>query len=147
MAHHLDPRSIEQTDTRLGKHTRFVGTLRFKSSARISGTYEGEIEAEGFLYIEDGASVQADVKARNIVVGGKVTGNLEARGEIEMLPGCVVYGNVRAGRVRIADGVVFEGRCEMLRNSDGIDVFSLPLEQLRKQATPIISGEETVSGT
>lgn len=147
MAHHLDPRTIEYTDTRLGRNTRFVGKLRFKSSARISGAYEGEIEAEGFLYIEDGADVQADVKARNIVVGGKVNGNLEARGEIEMLPGCVVYGNVRAGRVRIADGVVFEGRCEMLRNSDGIDVFSLPLEQLRKQATPIITMEEAVPGT
>jgi len=147
MAHHLDPGSIEQTATRLGKNTRLVGVLRFTSSARISGTYEGEIEAEGFLYIEDGANVQANVRARNIVVGGKVTGNLEAIGEVEMLPGCVVYGNVRAARIRIADGVVFEGRCEMLRNSDGIDIFSLPLEQLRKQATPIIAVDDIASRT
>ncbi len=142
MAHHLDPRTIEQTETRLGRTTRFVGTLRFSTSARVSGTYEGEIEAKGFLYIEDGANVKANVRARNIVVGGKVNGNLEATGEVEMLPGCVVYGNVRAARVRIADGVVFEGRCEMLRNSENIDVFSLPLEQLRKQATPVIASEE-----
>lgn len=138
MAHHIDPRQIEQTDTRLGADTRFSGRLRFRGSVTISGEYEGEISAEGFLYIKDGAHVRADVAAERIIVGGTVHGNIEARDEVEMLPGCVVYGNVRAGRIRIADGVVFEGRCEMLRNAESLDVFSAPLDQLRKQAIPMI---------
>ncbi len=138
MAYHIDPRSIEQTDSRLGSGTRFSGTLRFKGSVTVSGEYEGEIEAEGFLYIQDGARVNANVRARRIIVGGTVHGNIEAPEEVEMLPGCVVHGNVRAGRVRIADGVVFEGRCEMLRNGESLDVFSAPLDQLRRQANPAI---------
>jgi cytoskeletal protein CcmA (bactofilin family) len=81
------------------------------------------------------------VHAREVIVGGTVHGNIEASEEVEMLPGCAVYGNVRAGRIRIADGVVFEGRCEMLRNSESLDVFSAPLEQLRRRAIPSIEPE------
>jgi cytoskeletal protein CcmA (bactofilin family) len=138
MAYHIDPRSIEQTDSRLGSGTKLSGTLHFDGSVTISGEYEGEIDAKGFLYIREGAVVRASVKAVRIIVGGTVHGNIEATEEVEMLPGCVVYGNVRAGRVRIADGVVFDGRCEMVRNSDSLDVFSAPLEELRRQAGPVI---------
>jgi cytoskeletal protein CcmA (bactofilin family) len=142
MAYHIDPRSIEQTDSRLGTGTRFSGTLRFKGSVTVRGEYEGQIDAQGFLYIQDGAHVRADVSAERIIIGGTVHGNIEARDEVEMLPGCVVYGNVRAGRVRIADGVVFEGRCEMLRNSESLDVFSAPLDELRRQAIPMIDSRD-----
>ena len=142
MAYHIDPRSIDQTDSRLGTGTRFSGTLRFKGSVTVRGEYEGQIDAQGFLYIEDGAHVRADVSAQRIIIGGTVHGNIEAQDEVEMLPGCVVYGNVRAGRVRIADGVVFEGRCEMLRNSESLDVFSAPLDELRRQAIPMIDSRD-----
>jgi cytoskeletal protein CcmA (bactofilin family) len=138
MAYHIDPRSIEATDSRLGTGTRFVGKLRFQGSVTISGQYEGEIDASGFLYIRDGARVRADVSASRVIIGGTVHGNVQATDEVEMLPGCVVYGNIRAGRIRIADGVVFEGRCEMLRNSESLDIFSAPLDQLRRQAIPMI---------
>jgi cytoskeletal protein CcmA (bactofilin family) len=51
-----------------------------------------------------------------------------------MLPSGKIYGNVRTAKLRIADGVVFEGKCEMLRNSEAIDVFSAPVEQLKESA-------------
>lgn len=143
MAAHLDPKTIASIDSRLGKTTRFIGRLRFRGSVRISGYYEGKIEAGGFLYVEQGAEVQADVHASTVVIGGTVRGNVEAVDEVEMLGGCVVHGNVRAGRIRIADGVVFEGRCEMLKNAESIDVFSAPLEQLRAQAAPIVGPQST----
>lgn len=140
MATHIDVRSIEQTASRLGSNTRFKGTMRFTRSVTIEGEYEGQIHAEGFLYIAAGATVRAEVRAERVLVGGTLHGNLEATREVEMLPGCVVYGNVRAQRIRIADGVIFEGRCEMMRNSDSLDIFSAPLEQLRRQALPVMDG-------
>jgi cytoskeletal protein CcmA (bactofilin family) len=145
MAAHLNPESIEQTASRLGRHTRFNGTLRFTQSVTIYGEYQGRIEAEGLLYIAAGATVRADARAEQVIVGGVLHGNLEAPGEVELLAGCVMYGNIRAGKIRIADGVVFEGRCEMVRNSESLDVFSAPLEQLRRQAIPIIESPEASS--
>lgn len=103
--------------TTLGKETSFSGTLRFKDSLRIRGRFEGEIEAEGRLIIDPEAVVNARrVKASSIVVGGVVRGDIEALERLEMLPSAKVYGNVRTARLRIADGVVFEGSCEMIRD-------------------------------
>lgn len=133
-----DLNAIPDCHSRLGPETVFKGKLRFKESVRIGGHYEGEIEAAGFLYVEEGATVKADIQADRIIIGGTVHGNVVARKEIEMLPSCKLYGNVRAGRIRIADGVVFEGKCEMIRNSSSVDIFAAPLEKLREEVRPVL---------
>ena len=138
MAQHTDLSAIPECHSRLGPETVFKGKLRFKESVRVGGQYEGEIEAAGFLYVEESATVKADIQADHIIIGGTVRGNVVARREIEMLPTCKLYGNVRAGKIRIADGVVFEGKCEMIRNSSTMDIFAAPLEKLREEARPAV---------
>ena len=120
--------------TRLGTDTNLKGTLRFTESVEISGTLEGKIIADGFLYIKEGASITADIRARDIIVGGMVHGNIEATEKLEILATGKIYGNVRTARFRVADGVVFEGKCEMLRDSDTIDVFGAPVDRVKESA-------------
>ncbi|HRY53670.1 MAG TPA: polymer-forming cytoskeletal protein [Spirochaetia bacterium] len=111
--------------TTLGKETSFAGTLRFKDSLRIKGTFEGEIDAMGRLYIDADAVVSARrIRATNVVVGGTVRGDIEAADRLEMLPSAKVYGNVRTAKLRIADGVVFEGTCEMIRDPGAFNPFA-----------------------
>lgn len=128
----LDLKAIPQTTTRLGRETSLKGRLKFTESVTISGKFEGHIDAEGFLYVEEGADVRADIKAGTIIIGGVIRGNVEATTRLEMLPSGKIYGNVRTAKLRIADGVVFEGKCEMIRNSDRVDIFSAPASQLKK---------------
>jgi cytoskeletal protein CcmA (bactofilin family) len=111
--------------TTLGRETSFSGKLRFKDSLRIQGRFDGEIDAEGRLVIDSEAVVNARrVKAASVIIGGVVHGDIEASDRLEMLPSAKVYGNVRTARLRIADGVVFEGRCEMIRDSASFNPFS-----------------------
>lgn len=111
--------------TTLGKETTFAGTLRFKDSLRIKGVFEGEIDAMGRLYIDADAVVSARrIRATNVVVGGMVRGDIEAADRLEMLPSAKVYGNVRTAKLRIADGVVFEGTCEMIRDPGTFNPFA-----------------------
>ncbi|MCX7025587.1 MAG: polymer-forming cytoskeletal protein [Spirochaetes bacterium] len=110
--------------TTLGPETSFNGKLKFSESLKIRGTFEGEIEAKGVLYIDEPAKVTARiVRASSIIVSGQVKGDLEAVDKIEMLPTARVYGNVRTTKLRIADGVVFEGRCDMIRSPDAFNPF------------------------
>jgi cytoskeletal protein CcmA (bactofilin family) len=132
MARNTDTREIEKTSTKLGKKTSFRGVMRFTDSVMISGNFEGEIHSTGFLYIDYGAVVHADIKVRTVIIGGVVHGNIEAADTVEMLPSGQVYGNIRASKLKIADGVVFEGKCEMIRNADAIDIFSAPVTELKK---------------
>ncbi|MFW5776913.1 MAG: bactofilin family protein [Spirochaetota bacterium] len=118
--------------TRLGADTVLKGTLRFRESVEISGKLEGKIIAEGYLFVRDGAEIRADIRAQNIVVAGTVHGNIEALHRLEILETGRIYGNVRTAQFRVADGVIFEGKCEMIRDADQVDVFSAPIDQIRE---------------
>lgn len=118
--------------TRLGSDTVLKGTLRFNESVEISGKLEGKIIAEGFLFVRDGAEIRADIRAQDIIVAGTVHGNIEATHRLEILETGRIYGNVRTAQFRVADGVVFEGKCEMIRDAEKIDVFSAPIDQIRE---------------
>ncbi|MBN2443759.1 MAG: polymer-forming cytoskeletal protein, partial [Spirochaetales bacterium] len=117
--------------------TNFNGIMRFRDSLKIDGSFQGEIISKGFLYIESGATVKANIKVGSIVIGGIVRGNIEASERLEMLSTGQVFGNIKTAKLKIADGVVFEGKCEMIRNPDKIDIFSNTVEGL-KQATQVI---------
>ena len=137
MAKNNELKSIEKTTTTLGRETSFNGVLRFKESLKIDGTFEGEIESPGFLYLENGATVKADIKVGSVVVGGVVRGNIEASERLEMLTTGKVFGNIRTAKLNIADGVVFEGKCEMIKNPEKLDIFSAPVASIKKATQSI----------
>ncbi len=111
--------------TTLGKETSFSGVLRFKDSLRIKGKFEGEIDAMGRLIIDADAVVNArKIRATSVVIGGIVRGDIDAADRLELLPSAKVYGNVRTAKLRIADGVIFEGKCEMIRDPAAFSPFA-----------------------
>lgn len=115
----------EDLATILGPGTSLTGSLRFESSLMIRGRFEGDIDAKGALYIDEGAVITAGkVRAMSIVVAGSVKGDLEAADKVELRSTAQVRGNVKASKLRIADGVIFEGRCEMVRNVESFDPFA-----------------------
>ena len=109
-----DHKATERITTTLGRETEFNGIMRFQDSLKIDGTFSGEIISSGFLYVEQGASVTANIRVGSVVVGGTVHGNIEATEKLEMLASGKVYGNIRTAKLKIADGVVFQGKCEMI---------------------------------
>lgn len=132
MAKNNEHKVHEKIVTTLGKETVFNGILRFRESLKIDGHFEGEIESPGFLYIENGAMVKADIKVGAVVIGGVVRGNIEASERLEMLSTGKVFGNIRTAKLNIADGVVFEGKCEMIKGPESVDIFSAAVEQIKK---------------
>ena len=137
MAKSEDHKSNDRITTTLGRETEFNGVMRFRDSLKIDGNFTGEIVSAGFLYIEQGATITANIRVGSVVVGGTVKGNIEATEKLEMLSTGKVYGNIRTGKLKIADGVVFEGKCEMIKNPQAINVFSGPVEQLKKTAQSV----------
>lgn len=137
MARTTEIKSSEKIATTLGKETVFSGTMRFSTSLKIDGKLDGEIISSGALFIEEGAVVNANIKVRSLVVGGIVRGNIEALDRVEMLASGQVYGDVRTAKIRIADGVIFEGKCEMIRDPDAIDVFSGSVENLKSDVASV----------
>jgi excisionase family DNA binding protein len=92
------------------------GTLSFKDpvNLRINGKFEGKLETKGSLTIGEHAVVNADIIGEDIVIAGRVNGNIKAQRTIKMIaPACVV-GEVKTPSLSIAEGAVLEGYCNML---------------------------------
>jgi cytoskeletal protein CcmA (bactofilin family) len=122
----------EKIQTTLGKETNFNGVMKFRDSLKIDGKFQGEIISDGFLYIENDAVIKANIRVGSVIVGGVVHGNIEAKESLEMLATGQVFGNIRTAKLKIADGVVFEGKCEMIKNPDGVDIFADSPDKLKK---------------
>ncbi|HOJ65051.1 MAG TPA: polymer-forming cytoskeletal protein [Spirochaetota bacterium] len=101
--------------TILGKDTNFNGNLSFKDSLKINGIFIGSINSSGVLVIGKGAIVQANVTAKTVIINGTIKGDVLAEEKVEMLPTGRVYGNIKAKKVKISDGVIFNGKCEIIR--------------------------------
>lgn len=106
---------IGMITTVFSKDTEFNGELSFKKSLQINGNFEGEILSGGFLVVGEGAVVKANIKAKTVIIIGTVHGNIEAATRLEIHTTGKLYGNIRTAKLQIADGVVFEGKCEMIK--------------------------------
>ena len=110
--------------TILTAETEFKGTLGFHGDLDLNGKLEGSIEADnGLLTIGESAMVKAEVHGQDIVIYGKVQGNIIASGRLELRGKAQVYGDVRAGKFLIEEGALFVGRSENLaaRNDEKPD--------------------------
>lgn len=123
---------LSRPRTVFGRETKFTGTLRFDESLKIDGRFEGAIKTSGFLMVEADAVVIADIEAGTLVVGGIIQGNVQVKKRLEILSGGRIIGNIRCPNLVAADGTSIQGWCEMLEESTGIDVFSMPSERLKK---------------
>jgi Integral membrane protein CcmA involved in cell shape determination len=131
---HFSEKDKERDVTVFGEKTRFHGTLRFSEELHIAGSFNGTIDAQGALVIKKTATCNADyIKAASIVVDGSVQGDMTAGDRIEMRSGSSVRGNLTTSRLRIADGVTFEGNVEMIRPNSDIDLFSTRSDVLKEQ--------------
>ncbi|AEJ19749.1 bactofilin family protein [Gracilinema caldarium] len=131
---------LDNPVTTFGKETRYSGYLRFKDTLCIKGVFKGTIEGQGSLIVDKDAVVEVDhLSVVSLIVEGTVRGEIIAVDKVDMLPGSVVQGDVTANRLRIADGVMFEGRCSMTDKEDYIEIFSRPTEEIKAELRRSIS--------
>jgi len=116
----------------LGKTTSFTGILKFETTLRIQGNFRGTIEAAGALIVDKDAVVEADhITVSSLTVYGNISGTVQAADKVDMMSGARVHGDVSAARLRIADGVLFEGKCKMTNVEKDVEIFHRPTEEIK----------------
>lgn len=92
------------------------GSLSFKDpvNLRISGKFEGTLDTRGTLTVGETGSVDAHVTGENIVIAGKVKGDVAAKKMLVLMPTAVLSGNISTPKLSIVEGAIFQGKCQML---------------------------------
>lgn len=114
----------ERVETIFSETTSFDGVLKFNTSIKIEGKFKGRIISTGTLIVGENAKVRANIRAKSVIIAGEIRGNIEAFERLELLPTARLYGNIKTKKLKMADGVIFEGSCEMLSRPEGGEDFS-----------------------
>jgi cytoskeletal protein CcmA (bactofilin family) len=100
----------------LGPGLFVKGQISGEEDLQIDGKVEGSISLKGQrLTVGQNGEVVSDVHAREVIVYGKVRGNLFAEDRIEVKKDGSVVGNITGGRVLIEDGAYLKGQIEIER--------------------------------
>src|SRR2546428_9215332 len=94
----------------LDSHISVSGDLETDGALRIDGRLEGSIHKADLIVIGQGASVVGDVTAREVIVGGAVTGNIFAAQRTELQSTGIVAGDIRSAAILVHEGGVVQGR-------------------------------------
>ncbi len=98
----------------LEKGCQLEGRLQFEGTARIDGTFKGEIFTPDILIIGDEANVVGQIEADVVVISGHFQGEIYATHRVEIQAPAVVSGTVQTAILQIEEGAVFEGKTKML---------------------------------
>lgn len=118
--------------TIVGPEAHFTGTMMVRGSLRVEGEIEGNINEAQTVIIGRGGSVQGDVRAERVIVGGSVVGDIFATVQLELIAGGRIVGTIRTQKLLIEEGAIFEGHCDM-----GADEETLATKPDTDQAEPV----------
>ena len=106
--------SVENTPARIGKSVVIQGEVKGGEDLIVDGRVEGKVTlTESRLTIGPNANVSADLVARDVLIQGRLKGNVVASGRVELRAGCNVEGDIRAQRLAVEDNSVFRGRVDL----------------------------------
>ena len=97
----------------VGHGVEFKGVIKYQGSVRIDGRLDGEVHAEGTLYLGEQAVITAKISAQSVISKGQITGNITAREKVQLLSPAVMNGEVFSPSLLIEEGVQFNGTLEM----------------------------------
>ena len=126
----------------LSSDVEFKGKLKFAGELTLDGKLEGEVSSDGILHLGETGVVNGNLTVGSIVVCGKINGNVFAKDKIEIKSKAEVFGDIRAAKLVIEDGVTFVGKTEINPNkvAPSPPPLRTPGSEAPKQAEPVRFG-------
>ena len=100
----------------LNSDVEIKGNLKFTGELLFEGKLEGEVNADGVLHLGESGVINGNVNANSVIVRGKLNGNVNAKDRIEIKSKAELFGDIKAAKLAIEEGVTFVGRTEVNPN-------------------------------
>ena len=101
----------------IGKSVLIKGELSGSEDLYLDGEVEGSIELGGHsLTVGPNGRIRAHINSRDVVVHGRVEGNIRGSGHVELKKTAVVMGDVATPRIIVEDGACLKGSIDVQRD-------------------------------
>ena len=109
------PAASERSDGKeslIASDITIEGKIEGAGHVRIAGRFKGDVHVQGDVTIEVGARVNGGVRARKVVIGGELEGNVESAQRVELLESGVMIGDLKAETLIVSAGSRMKGQVE-----------------------------------
>ncbi|WNS41243.1 polymer-forming cytoskeletal protein [Paenibacillus sp. MMS20-IR301] len=105
--------SYKSTDSLIGHGGTLEGKVNCDTNLRIEGNFSGEILCQGTVTVGEQGMVHSSIKAQEIVIAGKVYGDVTAGRKLIMTGTGQLHGNIAAAALSIMEGSILNGAVAM----------------------------------
>lgn len=88
------------------------GKIEGNGNIRVAGRFKGNVNVKGELTIEPGATIDGEVNAEVVLVGGEVRGQIISTSRVEFKESGTLIGDLKAGSLTVAAGSKMRGKVE-----------------------------------
>ncbi|HKD84105.1 MAG TPA: polymer-forming cytoskeletal protein [Terriglobales bacterium] len=111
----------------IGKSVVVKGELSGSEDLIVDGEVEGSISLRGqSLTVGPNGRVRANIEARNVIVHGRVDGDIHATDRVDLRKSASLSGDIATARISIEDGAFFKGGIDIQRPESGQKVETKP---------------------
>lgn len=120
----------------IGKSLVIKGEISGSETLYIDGQVEGSVNMPGNrVIVGRNGNVSANIAAREVVVLGKVLGNIHASDRVDIRSEGALTGDVIAQRISIEDGAFFKGGIDIRKPGNGTTAGSSTAKEAEKPRT------------
>ena len=105
--------AVDKIENVVGRSCAVKGDLCADGAFRVDGTIEGSVESKAAVVVAESGAVTGNVRAVDVLVAGKIHGNVFCSGHLDILSTGAIEGDIEAKSLRVETGGVFAGRSPM----------------------------------
>ena len=104
----------------IGKSVLIKGELSGSEDLYLDGEVEGSVDLRDHsLIVGPNGRVRANIHARDVVIHGKVDGNVYGMERVELKKSAILMGDISTQRIVIEDGAYFKGAIDITKKEGG----------------------------
>lgn len=101
-------------ETLIGRQTEIIGDVRFAGGLHVDGRIKGSVQSSGdkmaTLSLSESGSVEGDVKVANVLVNGRITGEVRVSERLTLGAKARIVGDVRYRVLQMEAGALVNGQ-------------------------------------
>ena len=123
--------------TMIAKGTVIDGDVRFEGGLLVDGTIKGNVRAddgsEALLRLSEAGKIEGEIHVPNVVVNGKVNGDVHSSAHVELAAKAVVNGNVHYHLIEMVMGAEVNGSLVHSQQKPAVEEVAITLDKKAKK--------------
>ncbi len=100
----------EKLDALVSSNITIEGKFRSTGNIRLDCTIVGEVDSES-LFIGENCNIKGTVNCENIIIAGKIDGNVFCNGKMHIKETGIIDGDIVVNVLSMDEGSMFTGNC------------------------------------